>query len=78
MLISYGLLIKLINFDVSAQLELIISLRKEEGYRNEYRRYRTIELIHDARFLSIMYNYSSFINNRLSPRSSVRFFLGIF
>lgn len=32
MLISYGLLIKLINLDVSAQLELIISLRKEEGY----------------------------------------------
>lgn len=33
MLISYGLLIKLINLDVSAQLELIISLRKEEGYQ---------------------------------------------
>lgn len=31
MVISYGLLIKLINLDISAHSVLIISLKKEEG-----------------------------------------------
>lgn len=33
MVVSYGLFNKLINLGVSAQLVLIISLRKEEGYQ---------------------------------------------
>lgn len=33
MVVRYGLFIKLLNLGVSTQLVLIISLRKEEGYK---------------------------------------------